>query len=85
MKTTDRINQKAMLEREIAANKKYVLDIFLHYFKIDPDNLNSVAEIESAIDSIVNLCQLKMEQKQQTNPRKNGSAFSPQLPVIGSK
>ena len=71
-----------MLEREIKVSKKYVLDIFLHYLKIDPDNLDSVAEIERAIDSIVSLCALKLEQKQQTNPRK---ALSPQLPVIGSK
>ncbi len=82
MKTTDRTNQKAMLEREIKVSKKYVLDIFLHYLKIDSDNLDSVAEIEKAIDSIVSLCELKLEQKQQTNPRK---ALSPQLPVISSK
>ena len=74
-----------MLEREIKVSKKYVLDIFLHYLKIDPDNLDSVAEIERAIDSIVSLCELKLEQKQQTNPKKNRSEFSPQLPVIGSK
>lgn len=74
-----------MLERKIEANKKYVVDIFLHYLKIDPDNLDSVAEIEEAIDSIINLCQLKMEQKQQTNLKKSRSEFSPELPVIGSK
>ena len=82
MKTTDRTNQESTLEREIETNKKYVLDIFLHYLKIDPDNLDSVAEIERAVDSIVSLCQLKLEQKQQTSPRK---ALSPQLPVISSK
>ena len=74
-----------MLERQIEANKKYLLHIFLHYLKIDPDNLDSVAEIEEVIDSIVNLCQLKMEQKQQINLKKSRSEFSPQLPVIGSK
>lgn len=71
-----------MLERQIEANKKCVIDIFLHYLKIDPENLDSVAEIENAIDSIVSLCELRLEQKQQTNPRK---ASSPELPVIGSK
>lgn len=71
-----------MLEREIKVSKKCILDIFLHYLKIDSDNLDSVAEIERAIDSIVSLCELKLEQKQQTNPRK---VLSPQLPVIGSK
>lgn len=85
MKTTDRTYQKAILEREIEANKKYVLDIFLHYLKIDLDNIDSVAEIERVINSIVSLCQLEMEQKQQTNPSKGRSEFSPQLPVIGSK
>ncbi|KJH70250.1 hypothetical protein [Aliterella atlantica] len=82
MKITEQTKQKAMLEREIEANKKYVVDIFLHYLKIDPDNLDSVAEIEDLIDSIVSLCGLKLEQKQQTNPTK---AFSPELPVISSK
>lgn len=74
-----------MLERKTEANKKYVVDIFLHYLKIEPDNLDSVAEIEEAIDSIINLCQLKMEQKQQTNLKKSRFEFSPELPVIGSK
>lgn len=77
--------QRAMLERNIEANKKYVVDIFLHYLKIDSDNLDSVAEIEELIDAIVNLCQLKMEQNQQTNLKKSRSEFSPELPVIGPK
>lgn len=85
MQTTDRTKQKAILERNIEANKKYAVDIFLHYLKIDSDDLDSVAEIEELIDAIVNLCQLKMEQNQQTNLKKSRSEFSPELPVIGSK